>query len=357
MDVNGATRPTSRCLSRVAALPLLSSCVALALLAALPATAQTSFLGSGDTDADVSAFGQIVDPPRHAVNRSGPAPVGTVISSTAALANGGAGALARAVGQTTATPAIGGLHLTAHSFSQVSGGDPASGELALSRADATAMTSDFFQLAVPGYGAGTLFTLSASIRIDAAASASGLVSNPGGPSSFETSAHWSSAVSLTPSIGGAMLADIRDSRTCAQTQIGLGCSGSDPGVRLFSFVMPNQSWSTQLIISGRARATLQVDIIGGGSGQALGHADLGHTIAWGGISGVLDPTGNPDPAFSAVSAGSGVDYSNAYVSAVPEPTTALQLLAGVGVLGWLRRQRPEAGPSGGYTASNTSLSS
>ncbi len=317
----------------------MSAFMLLSALTSVPAAAQSWFAGGGDTDADVSGFGQVVNPPRNVVNGAGAAPIAAVRSATPAEVVSGSGAV-RALGQTSALPAIGGLHLSAYSFAQVSNGDPLSGELALSVADATAQFSDFFRLAVPGYAVGTLFTVTAHVRIDATAIASGSVSNAA-PSSFEASAFWTSTVSLTPSIGGAQLANQTDSLSCGQNQGGSVCTGSGAGWRTVTFQMPNQSWQAQLQILGRARTTTQVFLAGGGQALATGSAELGHTIAWEGISALVDPSGATVSTFSAISATSGFDYRNAYVSAVPEPTPALLLLAGLVAMGWMRRRRSQ----------------
>ena len=37
--------------------------------------------------------------------------------------------------------------------------------------------------------------------------------------------------------------------------------GSDPGLRTFSFQMPNQSWQAQMVMAGRARTVSQVNLV------------------------------------------------------------------------------------------------
>ena len=56
-------------------------------------------------------------------------------------------------------------------------------------------------------------------------------------------------------------------------------------------------------------------------------ADLSRSITWGGITTLHDASGQVVNNFAAVSASSGFDYRNAYVSAVPEAPASL-LLAG-----------------------------
>jgi hypothetical protein len=83
-----------------------------------------------------------------------------------------------------------------------------------------------------------------------------------------------------------------------------------------------------------------------GVGHPVDHegiADFSHTLRWGGISAVLDASGNPVTGWT-VQSSPGVDLT----TPVPEPSTWAQLLAGLGLLGWLawRRSSEGAGPSG-----------
>lgn len=73
-------------------------------------------------------------------------------------------------------------------------------------------------------------------------------------------------------------------------------------------------------------ATTNISVV-----DATGRASLGNTIAWGGIVDLRDANGALITDFSALSATSGFDYANAYVSAVPVPTAAW--LFGTGLLG------------------------
>jgi hypothetical protein len=57
-------------------------------------------------------------------------------------------------------------------------------------------------------------------------------------------------------------------------------------------------------------------------------SDLFHTLAWGGISTVNDFNGN-HISFTALSAGTGFDYSKSYVSNVPIPASAFLMFGGL----------------------------
>lgn len=78
----------------------------------------------------------------------------------------------------------------------------------------------------------------------------------------------------------------------------------------------------------------------GFTGPCDGHASAemtagyGNSLVWGGISSVIDASGNPIVNFT-VSSDSGFNYAQA----VPEPGTWAMLLAGVGLLGCMVRRR------------------
>jgi hypothetical protein len=67
-------------------------------------------------------------------------------------------------------------------------------------------------------------------------------------------------------------------------------------------------------------------------------ADLGHTIAWGGITNLGNASGAAVSSFTAVSAETGADYARSALAPVDEPPTALQLVLGLlAVVGFARR--------------------
>ena len=73
--------------------------------------------------------------------------------------------------------------------------------------------------------------------------------------------------------------------------------------------------------------------------SATGFADLGHTLAWHGVTGLhLGDTALPLSALS-VTSDSGFDYTQAYVEAVPEPSSIALWAAGLLLMGWLRHIR------------------
>jgi hypothetical protein len=103
----------------------------------------------------------------------------------------------------------------------------------------------------------------------------------------------------------------------------------------------NAGSSIDLYINMRAQAGADAFAAGRPdypSSSSYTTADMGHSLTWAGISAVLGPGGNPLSEYSALSA-SGFDYSNAFVSSVPENNMLVLLLAGLGVLHLQRRTR------------------
>ena len=310
----------------------------LSLSLSLPAAAQVFYSAGGSARADASGFGQSVSLPVDIRSAGGPSPVGSITTNRYAQLTGGNGFVS-ALAQTSGRPALGGVHVQAYTLIESQNGDPLSAELGYTVADATGSFSDFFVLNVPGYAPGTLFSITAGVRVDAFTALTPTISNNVGASTFETAASWFSRAAIFSANGGAALVDQNDSLSCWQNQSGAGCAGTGDGWRTLSFTMPSQSWAAQVLITGRARTSSQAFVVGGGGAYVTALADLGHTIGWGGISSVVDPAGNAVTAFSALSASSGFDYRRAYVSAVPEPASALLWLAGVVAIGVMKRHR------------------
>ena len=311
---------------------------ALAVALATPAVAQTNFASAGNSRADASGFGQSLSRPTVFQSSIGPVAVGAVSSASYAFIDGVTGSM-NALAQTTSQTALGGLHLQAYTRVEVLNGNPLSGELGYTVAEATGQFADRFILNVPGYAAGALFTITAGVDVSALNTMTSVMDNNIGRSTSETTAAWTSRVTVSSTSSGQQLAERYDNQSCSRNQFGAGCSGTGAGWRTFSFVMPNQSWAAQVVLTGWSRSVTQANLRGGGNAYVTSLADMSHTIAWGGISQVLDPTGAAVGNFSALSTASGFDWRNAYVSAVPEPTTALLLLAGLTLIGGWKRRR------------------
>ena len=242
---------------------------------------------------------------------------------------------------------LGGVHVYAQAQSVASGPDllrvTGSGQ-------ASGFMSDYFALSVPGAASGAVFTVTAQVRVDGSAFAQTL---PGWTATYQpvgelaAFSHWESWVRVLRGDNGSMLAELRAREDCdARTNQGSGpfCqTGGTPGLQTLSFTMSNGGTPVQLDMRGWASAGTSVyqptTLV-----SADSVADMGHTIAWGGITALRDAGGALVGDFSAVSATSGFDYRNAYVSAVPEAPASLLLLAGLAMLGtgWRRGLRRPA---------------
>ena len=60
------------------------------------------------------------------------------------------------------------------------------------------------------------------------------------------------------------------------------------------------------------------------------HADLRHTMAWGGSANLCDESGQAIAGFKAISPTSGCDCVDAFPPAGPEPASAALMFAGLG---------------------------
>lgn len=242
---------------------------------------------------------------------------------------------------------VGGVHVFAQAQS-VAGG-PAMLRVTGS-GQASGFMSDFFSLSVPGAASGASFTVTAQVRVDGAAFAETV---PGWTAAYQPAgqlaafSHWESWVRVLRGDNGATLAELRAGEDCdARTNQGSGpfCVGSgQPGLQTISFQMVNNGAAVQLDMRGWASAgtsIYQPMLLT----TADSRADLGHTIAWGGITELRDAAGQLVDGYAAVSASSGFDYRDAYVSVVPEAPSSLLLLAGLAMLGvgWRRGLKPEA---------------
>ena len=235
--------------------------------------------------------------------------------------------------------APGGVHVQARAQSVASG----AGLLRVTgSAQAAGFMSDFFSLSVPGAANGASFSVTALVRVDGSAFAA---TTPGWSGTYQPAgqlaafSHWESWVRVMQGGSGQTLAELRAYEDCDErTNTGSGpfCrGGGQPGLQSITFQMINQGGAVQLDMRGWASAgtsvyqpTLLV--------SADSMADMGHSIAWGGITELRDANGQLVADYSAVSATSGFDYRSAYVSAVPEPGTGALLLTG---LAWLARRR------------------
>lgn len=237
---------------------------------------------------------------------------------------------------------VGGVHVYAQGQSVASGPDLLR---VTSRGTASGFMSDFFRLSVPGAATGATFTITAQVKVTGSAFAQTLpgwtgVFLPGG-AELAAFSSWQSWVRVMHGSSGQTLAELRANEDCdARTNQGSGpfCRvEGQPGLQTISFQMQNNGTPVQLDM--RAWTSAGTSIYQPQSfATADSYADLGQSVTWGGITGVRDASGALVSNYGAVSATSGFDYRNAYVSVVPEAPASLMWLAGLALLGVARRR-------------------
>ena len=247
------------------------------------------------------------------------------------------------LGRSWSEVALGGIHLYALSQAVAGGQGPTQ---ATGSGRAVGFVSDFFGLSVPGQASGAAFTVTAQVRVDGAA---GATTTPSWTGAFQQNradafSDWQSWVRVIQGVNGPTLAELRAGQDCsARTSFGTppGCVGSGlPGLQTISFQMINNGGLLQLDMRGWASAGTSVNL-SIGQVSADSWSDLGHTIAWGGITELRDANNQSVTNFSAFSASSGFDYRNAYVSVVPELPTVALMGIGLGLMALLGlRRRP-----------------
>lgn len=337
MNITRTTRTTCITRLRLAVLLLLGA------LPVAPALAQTYIYTEATASARHTEIG-VVEPfvASEFEAREGSAPFGRL----SALADSDYQTpVYNGLGRSWSEVAVGGIHVYALSQSVAGGQGPTS---ATGSGRARGFVSDFFGLSVPGQASGAVFTVTAQVRVDGAA---GAATTPGWTGAFQQNradgfSDWQSWVRVIQGVNGNTLAELRAGQDCsARTSFGTppGCVSSGlPGLQTISFQMLNHGALLQLDMRGWASAGTSVNL-SLGQVSADSWSDLGHTIAWGGITELRDANNQLVSNFSAFSASSGFDYRNAYVSAVPElPTPALAVL-GLGLMGLLSLHRRRAG--------------
>ncbi len=121
-----------------------------------------------------------------------------------------------------------------------------------------------------------------------------------------------------------------------------GYGNAAPGTYLFNIpVVFGNAMDLYLYASVQANSSVSNSYGASNTDQiiAMGHASFGNTFAWGGVTELRDANGVLITDFTAVSATSGFDYANAYVSAVPVPAAAWLMGSGLlGLVGVARRK-------------------
>ena len=213
--------------------------------------------------------------------------------------------------------------------------------------NATGIMTDVFGLNVPNFASGTVFTITAQVRIDGDAQAWTTpywsAPNPNIQSESAAFSSWHSWIKLSVDAGGPVLAEMRASESCDYRTSGdlppKGCVTTGlTGLQTLTFTMVNQGPQLQLYLNANAFAGTSAYHREEGSLQADSLSDMGHTLAWAGVTEIRDASGALVADYSLFSASSGFDYRNAYVSAVPDAPPAALLAAGLAMLGLTRRR-------------------
>ena len=317
--------------------PVRSALLALALVAANAASAQSLYSAEASAGANAIGFGSVVQPPTRQLSNNSPVPFNPLIATREAnLTDNAAAALL--VGRSTASAGAqaGAIRLQTVASGSVSAGDfSAPNPNASGQAIASALFRDVFIFNVAGAAAGAAYTVSARFNIDAGSLLNATLVTAIPPSFVSASSEWRTRVSMAGDSGWLF----QDERQSSCQWVGsMVCSGATPGPVSVGFTVTNGS-RVVFQMSGTAKSFAGALLGGPGSAHAESVVDMGHTLAWGGVTAVVDAAGQSVGNFSMVGLGSGVDFRLPFVSAVPEPSPVPLLLAGLATLGWLSRRR------------------
>jgi hypothetical protein len=323
-------------------LPARFSAVALLLsLAASPGWAQSN-AGTARASAGAGMSQEVFPGDRYG---DYPAEVVDHKQPQALLVNGsainGAGAgTASAFSSASFVAAAGGVHVSAVASGSASG-TPGWGAGGGSAAYADAATGDSFRIFAPAYALGALFTVNASLSLSGSAGAAASLAN--GSGSYDALSSWQARVTVSnPSMLYAV-AQYSSGACWSSQRVPDNCDGAGFSNLALQFTVANGQ-DTSLSISGSARAYINFGASGDASVSGNAFADLGNTIAWGGISSLLDTDGQNIGDYAAASDGSGFDYREAFVSSVPEPASWMLLIAGLFLLPLRRSSKPHGRP-------------
>lgn len=207
------------------------------------------------------------------------------------------------------------------------------------------LITDNFGLTVPNVAPGAVFTATVNVRVDGNAWAISTPSSRAQGSQSEAAgfSYWASWVQVKQGSSGPTLAETRSREDCdfrSSASPAGGCkSEGGIGLKTLTFQLVNGGAPVQLLMGAWVRAGTSVYQMEEGSFNADSQSDMGHTLAWAGITELRDANGVLVSDFSAFSVGSGFDYRNAYVAAVPEHGTLALFAAGLALLGLQRRRR------------------
>jgi len=235
-----------------------------------------------------------------------------------------------ASGSAIANPA--GVHVATNLSASASASETTNGGGG-GNTDVQAAMGDSFALLVPGIPLGDPITVTALWYTSGSVSASFA---EGGEGVTTASAYsvWNANFALIPFDGEGYYAT--RSAGCQHDTVAQACWGDDFGTDAPAVLtVPNGS-SLTVSISARVRAWGGASQSGTGSSSMNAFANLGDTVAWGGIASVKDAEDNDLAAYTALSPETGYDYRFAYV---PEPQMPALFAAAIAGLFFVSRLR------------------
>lgn len=234
-----------------------------------------------------------------------------------------------------------GIHLRGLTSGAVLNGEPYGGGVFSAYAKASGAFADSFLLSS---SAGSDMALSGLIgfRLDGLLSGQALREGSVMPDNLGNAEAWVSiSARLLLSDSSGTIGELNLQRSCnmangtPQAPASFNCSGDSLGLHLLPVTLHSNS-TVWVDFQGEIRSSVIGAQTGGGNVIASAVIDLSHTISWGGILGLQTADGQALNDFSALSASSGLDYSKAFASSVPEPASPAMLLAGLLVLAGLQ---------------------
>lgn len=204
-------------------------------------------------------------------------------------------------------------------------------------ASASAYFKDVLLFNVPGAAPQAMFSATAQLHFDALTTAGGSMTEAVYPSFFDASSSWTTRVSMASGLQGWLFQDERGQQ-CSGVSALPTCTGNTPGTFTVHFNVLNQT-NIVFEMSATSRTVAGVAVVGTGYGSAGASNDMSNTLAWDGLLQVWDNQGNEVSDYSFVGLGTGFDFRQSTVSAVPEPRSWLMLLVGMAILGLLVQRR------------------